>query len=67
MRNNNTAHKTHMRESQAKRYRFNGDPTIMFEEEEVEHLDSEYDNTLIISMQIVNASVKRILNDKELH
>lgn len=53
------AHKTYTIEPQANRFPRSGDPLVVFKDEEVEHLDPEHDNTLVVSLRIVNALVTR--------
>ena len=42
-----------------------GDPSIVFKEEEVEHLNLDHDDALVVSLRIVNALMKRIHMDKK--
>lgn len=46
-----------------KHTRIKDDPNITIKEKETEYLDSNYEDTLIVSVRMINARVKRVMID----
>ena len=55
---NSTSQKNYVRDPPFKRFCPLGDPSIVFKEEEVEHLNLDHDDALVVSLRIVNAFLK---------